>query len=86
MQDGRRFTGKWAFFNLGGESAGTQIPTTASCHACHSTHTAVDNTFVQFYPVCATWRASRVPSASRPNSSGAGNHGIADATPRYLDA
>ena len=22
----------------------------ASCYACHATHTAVENTFVQFYP------------------------------------
>jgi hypothetical protein len=51
VKDSRRFTGKWAFFNLSGESAGTQIPATASCYSCHSTNTAVDNTFVQFYPV-----------------------------------
>ena len=26
------------------------LPPTASCYACHSANTAVDNTFVQFYP------------------------------------
>ena len=25
-------------------------PTTASCYGCHGEHTAVENTFVQFYP------------------------------------
>jgi hypothetical protein len=25
-------------------------PPTASCYGCHGTHTAVENTFVQFYP------------------------------------
>jgi hypothetical protein len=25
-------------------------PPTASCYACHREHTAVENTFVQFYP------------------------------------
>ena len=48
-------TGGWAYFGLGGgrnplvESA-MPNPTTASCYACHGEHTAVENTFVQFYP------------------------------------
>jgi hypothetical protein len=27
------------------------LPTTAACYSCHAKNTAVDNTFVQFYPV-----------------------------------
>ncbi len=51
VKDARRFPGAWAFFNLGKGNAGAQIPATASCYACHATNAAVDNTFVQFYPV-----------------------------------
>lgn len=43
--------GKWAFFGFEpGASSAKQIPSTASCYACHATNGAVDNTFVQFYP------------------------------------
>jgi hypothetical protein len=57
VKDSTRYasTGGWAYFGLGGgrnplaESA-TPNPPTASCYACHGEHTAVENTFVQFYP------------------------------------
>jgi hypothetical protein len=57
VKDSTRFasTGGWAYFGLGGgrsplvESA-MPNPPTASCYACHGEHTAVENTFVQFYP------------------------------------
>ena len=56
VKDTARFTstGGWGYFSFdsrGGlvESAAA-MPPTASCYACHSTNTAVDNTFVQFYP------------------------------------
>ena len=57
VKDSTRYkaTGGWAYFGLGGgrtplvESA-MPNPTTASCYACHGEHTAVENTFVQFYP------------------------------------
>jgi hypothetical protein len=47
-------TGGWAYVGFGGpkgmaESAAPNPPT-ASCYACHTQHTAVENTFVQFYP------------------------------------
>jgi hypothetical protein len=51
-----RFPDGWAFFNFGGGSnlrdvaqplAGAQV---ASCVGCHTTHAAVERTFVQFYP------------------------------------
>ena len=56
VKDTARFknTGGWGYFSFdsrGGlvESAAA-LPPTASCYACHSANTAVDNTFVQFYP------------------------------------
>jgi hypothetical protein len=51
VKDARRFPAKWAFFNLGKEGAGEQIPATASCYSCHAGNAAVENTFVQYYPV-----------------------------------
>jgi len=52
VKDSKRFPGKWGFFDLGAANAGPakQIPTTATCYACHGQNGAVDNTFVQFYP------------------------------------
>jgi hypothetical protein len=56
VKDSQRFadTGGWKYFDLGptvsaAESAAPQPPS-ASCYACHGQHTAVENTFVQFYP------------------------------------
>ena len=40
----------WAFFGFGGQDPATMIPHAASCYACHEANTAVDRTFVQFYP------------------------------------
>lgn len=44
----------WGYFTFdsaeGLLDAAPALPTTAACYACHATHTAVDNTFVQFYP------------------------------------
>jgi hypothetical protein len=52
VKDVQRFAGGWAFFNMDvDERSGPQIPTTASCYSCHATNAAVENTFVQFYPV-----------------------------------
>jgi hypothetical protein len=52
VKDLQRFETGWAFFGLGTkESAGARIPTSASCYSCHATNAAVENTFVQFYPV-----------------------------------
>ena len=56
VKDVQRFkdTGGWAYFDFGGGDrlAGATKPlaTTATCYSCHSTNTAVENTFVQFYP------------------------------------
>jgi hypothetical protein len=50
VKDESRFAGKWAFFGFGDESAAKMIPTEMDCYSCHAKHTAVDTTFVQFYP------------------------------------
>lgn len=56
VKDVQRFkdTGGWAYFNFGGGDtlAGAVAPlaSTASCYGCHASNTAVENTFVQFYP------------------------------------
>jgi hypothetical protein len=52
VKDSAKFPGKsWAFFSFGKASLGELLPRSADCYACHSSHGAVDNTFVQFYPV-----------------------------------
>jgi hypothetical protein len=56
VKDAQRFkdTGGWAYFDFGGgdrlSSAANPLPATASCYSCHANNTAVENTFVQFYP------------------------------------
>jgi Cytochrome P460 len=40
----------WAFYAFGKSTTGKLLPHTEDCYACHAEHTAVDNTFVQFYP------------------------------------
>lgn len=50
VKDESRFAGKWAFFAFGDSATGTKVPDGADCYTCHSTHAAVDTTFVQFYP------------------------------------
>ena len=51
-KDTGRFGGDgWAFFGFSpqGQPA-TMIPREANCYSCHEANTAVDRTFVQFYP------------------------------------
>lgn len=43
--------GGWAFFTFGKSPTGKLLPRTQDCYSCHAEHGAVDNTFVQFYPV-----------------------------------
>ncbi len=49
-KDEKRFPGQWAFFVFGDNKPAAAIPKEAQCYACHGSHGAVDNTFVQFYP------------------------------------
>jgi hypothetical protein len=52
VKDSAKFPGNgWAFFAFGKSSSGKMLPRTQDCYACHLEHGAVDNTFVQFYPV-----------------------------------
>ena len=50
VKDEARFPGKWAFFPFDNEKTAKMIPTNMDCSSCHSSHGAVDTTFVQFYP------------------------------------
>jgi hypothetical protein len=55
VKDRRRFPdGGWGYFSFDGPQgladSAAPLPATASCYRCHKANTAVDNTFVQFYP------------------------------------
>jgi len=54
VKDSARFpdTG-WGYFTFGrggSLASAAPLPATASCYTCHKNNTAVENTFVQFYP------------------------------------
>lgn len=52
VKDGAKFPGNgWAFFAFGKSNTGQMLARTQDCYSCHLEHGAVDNTFVQFYPV-----------------------------------
>ena len=52
VKDAAKFPGNgWAFFAFGKSTSGKMLPRTEDCYGCHLEHGAVDNTFVQFYPV-----------------------------------
>jgi hypothetical protein len=44
----------WGYFTFDGPSglkdSASALPTSATCYSCHAQNTAVDNTFVQYYP------------------------------------
>jgi hypothetical protein len=55
VKDTERFPGTtWGYFSFDGpdglRDTAAPLPATASCYACHTNNTAVENTFVQFYP------------------------------------
>jgi hypothetical protein len=50
VKDEKRFGGKWAFFGFDEKETAEMLPTEMECYSCHAQHTAVDTTFVQFYP------------------------------------
>jgi Cytochrome P460 len=50
VKDESRFSGKWAFFGFDNAPTAKMFPTEMECYSCHAQHTAVDTTFVQFYP------------------------------------
>ena len=52
VKDAAKFPGNgWAFFAFGKSNTGKLLARTQDCYSCHLAHGAVDNTFVQFYPV-----------------------------------
>jgi len=55
LKDEKRFPEKWAYFNFIGEGGKPMADAVAmrkeQCWSCHNEHGAVDNVFVQFYPV-----------------------------------
>ena len=53
VKDSARFEVGWAYFDFGGRNGlrGEAQPITGGCASCHRQHGAVDNVFVQFYPV-----------------------------------
>ena len=55
VKDQKRFPGKWAYFSFigpGGKALAQAKPfPQESCWSCHHAHGAVDNVFVQFYPL-----------------------------------
>jgi hypothetical protein len=54
VKDAARFPdGGWGYFTFGrggSLASAPPLPATASCYTCHKDNTAVENTFVQFYP------------------------------------
>jgi len=51
VKDSKRFPSGWGYFDLGESATAKPLPETAGCNACHSKNGAVENTFVQFYPI-----------------------------------
>ena len=53
VKEQARFPETWAYFDFGKGGADEKAKPfpKASCHDCHKEHGAVDNVFVQFYPV-----------------------------------
>jgi len=56
VKDVRRYndTGGWGYFSFDSRdgllNSVKPLPSTAACYSCHANNTAVENTFVQFYP------------------------------------
>jgi hypothetical protein len=54
VKDSRNGAQPWAYYSFDGTGApaasAKPLPESAGCQACHSTHAAVEQTFVQFYP------------------------------------
>jgi hypothetical protein len=81
VKDVQRFKdGGWGYFSFDGPN-GTRLPSanalpaTASCYACHKNNTAVDNTFVQFYPelMDIARKMGTVKSSYDPNKKAGSN-------------
>lgn len=68
VKDHERFPEGWAYFNFG---EGLPVKDKAranpkqTCFSCHQQHAAVDNVFVQFYPILRAAMQSRRSSSQR---------------------
>jgi hypothetical protein len=51
VKDEKRFPQKWAYFGFEGKDRAAALGSDSSCNSCHGRNAAVENTFVQFYPV-----------------------------------
>ena len=54
VKDKSAKSGEWTFYGFGDSKTpapASPIARNATCYACHGANTAVENTFVQFYPV-----------------------------------
>jgi hypothetical protein len=59
VKDSARFKGRWAYFDFGMEARSASPQPESGCFACHLKNTAVDMTFVQFYPTLQDVKAVR---------------------------
>jgi hypothetical protein len=50
VKDEARLPGKWGFFSFDEGKTAKLNARPSSCYTCHEAHSAVDTTFVQFYP------------------------------------
>ncbi len=55
VKDSSTKSGEWTFYGFGvpadpAHASARPIPRSADCYSCHAANTAVENTFVQFYP------------------------------------
>ncbi len=70
VKDEKRFKEKWAYFTFigpGGEALAKAKPfPKEACWTCHHEHGAVDNVFVQFYPVLRAARKSNSTAKTAP--------------------
>lgn len=70
LKDEKRFPEKWAYFSFVGPGGKTLAKTDPfpkiACWDCHHEHGAVDNVFVQFYPVLRAAHPLRGEAGSRP--------------------
>ena len=51
VKDSSRFKEGWAYFSFGENRKTAKAFPKEDCWACHNKHAALDNVFVQFYPV-----------------------------------
>ncbi|HEY0746932.1 MAG TPA: cytochrome P460 family protein [Steroidobacteraceae bacterium] len=74
LKDSSHFPEGWAFFGFDGAKAAKIIPRTADCYSCHAQHTAVDNTFVQFYPTLLPIATAKGTLSAAYQAEAAGKH------------